>query len=271
MRSFLRITGFPRKTASPTISSSGKSPYASGCSGSGRHQPPTTVYQYPARMRLPALALELGRFRIAYGAPTASAGGLPESRRLPRVFGGSKVEFDVFDDRHIQTLAVMPALGSFVRLCSSAFILRRSAIERGLRVMNPHQSDEFSDWSKSFDDMDGEAWEEHFALFEADDDRREEEFDEGDSRYNQDFLQQAYAANLELVVRTVALGDLAENDCRIIVHCRTCNHRAVLNPHYLLEKLPNTVNISEIGTRLRCRMCGARSANTRFHPDGLDR
>ena len=43
-----------------------------------------------------------------------------------------------------------------------------------------------------------------------------------------------------LSVNTAALGDLADNDFRITVHCRACNHRAVLNPHYLLEKLPDT-------------------------------
>ena len=98
--------------------------------------------------------------------------------------------------------------------------------------------------------MDGEAWEEHFALFESGDERREV-----GSTYDQDFLEQANAANLELVVKTAALGDLADNDCRITVHCRACNHRAVLNPHYLLEKLPDTTKISEIGARLRCRKC----------------
>ena len=136
--------------------------------------------------------------------------------------------------------------------------------------MKPHRTDELSDWSESFDDMDGEAWEEHFALFEGGDEKHEGELDEGDSRYDQDFLEQAYAANLELVVRTAALGDLADNDCRVTVQCRTCNHRAVLNPHYLLEKLPYTAKISEIGAQLRCRKCGARSANTSFDPDGLN-
>ena len=44
--------------------------------------------------------------------------------------------------------------------------------------------DEFSDWSNGFDDLDGEVWDEQFALFEADDDRREGKFDEGGSRYD---------------------------------------------------------------------------------------
>ena len=59
--------------------------------------------RYSARLRLLALALELGRFQIAYGAPTASANGSSESGRLPLGVGGSKIEFDVSDDRHIQS------------------------------------------------------------------------------------------------------------------------------------------------------------------------
>ena len=136
--------------------------------------------------------------------------------------------------------------------------------------MKPHGTDKPSDWSESFDDLDGEAWEEHFALFEPGDERREGGLDEVGSPYDQDFLEQAFATNLELVVNTAALGDLADNDFRITVHCRACNHRAVLNPHYLLEKLPDTAKISKIGARLRCRKCGARSANTSFDPDGLN-
>lgn len=72
--------------------------------------------------------------------------------------------------------------------------------------------------------MDGEVWEEHFALFEPGDDRREGESEATDSPYDQDLLEQAFAANLELVVRTAALGDLAANDCRITagaVHATT--------------------------------------------------
>ena len=41
--------------------------------------------------------------------------------------------------------------------------------------MKPHPSDEFSDWSESFDDMDGGVWEEHFALFEPADEGRDGE------------------------------------------------------------------------------------------------
>ena len=117
--------------------------------------------------------------------------------------------------------------------------------------------------------MDGEVWEEHFALFEPGDDRREGESEATDSPYDRDLLEQAFAANLELVVRTAALGDLAANDCRITARCRTCNHIAVLNPHYLLKKLPCTAKISDIGSRLRCRKCGGRTPNISFDPDDL--
>ena len=68
MRSFLRINGSPRNTASPTISgSAGESPCMSGHCGFGRLQPPATVWLCPARLRLPAPEHEFGRFQIAYG------------------------------------------------------------------------------------------------------------------------------------------------------------------------------------------------------------
>ena len=65
VRSFLRIIGSPRKTALPTISASGKSPCLSGYTGSGPLQPPATVCQHPARMRLPALGHAFGCLRNA--------------------------------------------------------------------------------------------------------------------------------------------------------------------------------------------------------------
>lgn len=138
--------------------------------------------------------------------------------------------------------------------------------------MNTHRPDDHTDWSESFDDMDGWAWEEHFALFEPDDGwlERQEEALELDSHYDREFLEQAYAANLERIVSTATLGDLAERDCRIIAQCHNCNHRAVLNPHSLLDKLPFWAKVSEIGVKLRCRRCGARSATTSFNPEGFD-
>ena len=59
---------------------------------------PTTVYHYLARIRLTALAFELGRFQIAYGVPVASADGSSEPGRVPLRVAESKVEFDVSDD-----------------------------------------------------------------------------------------------------------------------------------------------------------------------------
>ena len=73
MRSFLRINGSPRKTASPTISgSAGESPCMSGHCGFGRLQPPATVGLCPARLRLRALGLELKRFPERLRRPAAS-------------------------------------------------------------------------------------------------------------------------------------------------------------------------------------------------------
>ena len=57
----------------PDIIRDAKSPGFSGCSDSWPLQPTTTLHQYPAKIRPPALGLELGRFQIACGAPTATA------------------------------------------------------------------------------------------------------------------------------------------------------------------------------------------------------
>ena len=148
----------------------------------------------------------------------------------------------------------------------------------GLRPVNTHGPDDDPDWSASFDDMDGGDWEEHFALFEPDDDRHDREDEQEaleldrqvDLHYDREFLDQAYAANLDLIVTTTTLGDLAEHDCRIIAQCHNCNHRELLNPHSLLDKLPFWAKISDIGARLRCRRCGARTAAAGFNPDGLN-
>ena len=137
--------------------------------------------------------------------------------------------------------------------------------------MKPHGIDNPSDWSESFDDMDGEAWEEHFALFEPPVTKgAEARWMKSGRRMTRIFSNKHMLRIWNLSSRTAALGDLADNECRITVHCRACNHHAVLNPHYLLEKLPDTTKVSEIGARLRCRKCGARSANTSFDPDGLN-
>ena len=96
--SFVLITGSPQNSAEPDIIRGAKSPCFSGYSDSLPLQPPTTLHQYPAKMRPPALGLELRRFQIAYGAPTATAHASSESGRLPLGVGGYKAEFDVSDE-----------------------------------------------------------------------------------------------------------------------------------------------------------------------------
>ena len=68
VRKFVRIIGSPRNSAAPLVSSSGTSPCFSGDNGSTPLQAPTAVCQCPAKLRLPALGLEPGRFQTAYGA-----------------------------------------------------------------------------------------------------------------------------------------------------------------------------------------------------------
>ena len=91
-------TGSPQNSAAPDIIRDAKSPCFSGRSDSWPLQRPTTLHQYPAEMRLPSLGLELGRFQIAYGAPTATAHASSESGRLPLGVGGYNAEFDVSDE-----------------------------------------------------------------------------------------------------------------------------------------------------------------------------
>ena len=84
----------------------------------------------------------------------------------------------------------------------------------GLRPVNTHGPDDDPDWSASFDDMDGGDWGERVALFEPDDDRRDREGEQEaleldrqvGLHYDRKLFDQAYAANLELIVRTATLS-----------------------------------------------------------------
>ena len=62
------ITRSPQYSAALDIIRDAKLPWFSGCSDSWPLQPPTSLHQYPAKMRPPALGLELRRFQIAYCA-----------------------------------------------------------------------------------------------------------------------------------------------------------------------------------------------------------
>lgn len=95
---FVLIIASPQYSAEPDIIRDAKSACFSGSSDSWPHQPPITLHQYPAKMRPPALGLELVRLQIAYGAPTATTHASSESGCLPHGVGGYKAEFDVSDE-----------------------------------------------------------------------------------------------------------------------------------------------------------------------------
>ena len=87
------ITGPLQNSAAPDIIRGARSPCFLGYSDSLPLQRPTTLHQYPAKVRPPALGLELRRLQIACGAPTATAHASSESGRLPLGVGGYKAEF----------------------------------------------------------------------------------------------------------------------------------------------------------------------------------
>ena len=85
--------------------------------------------------------------------------------------------------------------------------------------MNPHPDNDSLDWADTFDDMDGEDWQEHFSLFEPDDDRREREEErallkaeqvEFSMDYDEEDWRQDYARKLDVIPRTATLGMLAK-------------------------------------------------------------
>ena len=82
---------FPRSTAAPDISDSGRSPHFSGNHGTVALQTPAHVCQYSANLRLPAPGLEPARFQSAYGAATDRSA---PSVGVPLRAGGSFVVFD---------------------------------------------------------------------------------------------------------------------------------------------------------------------------------
>ena len=117
MQYFIQTTGSPRNSAAPT---------------------PTTVCQYPARLRPSALGLEPGRSQIAYlRRLTASTGGPSVSGRVPLGAGVSKVKFDVSDYRFPNRADRLPRFSSeesvqdapdtyfrSMTIASSAFVIR---------------------------------------------------------------------------------------------------------------------------------------------------
>ena len=62
-----RFTGSPRSSVAPVITCSRKPPCFSSHHGQSPLQPPTPVCHNSAKLRLPALGLDPGRFRTSYG------------------------------------------------------------------------------------------------------------------------------------------------------------------------------------------------------------
>ena len=83
---------FPRSSAAPDISDSGRSSHFSGNHGILALQPPAHVCQYSTNLRLSAPGLEPACFQSAYGAATDRSA---PSVGVPLRAGGSRVEFHV--------------------------------------------------------------------------------------------------------------------------------------------------------------------------------
>ena len=123
--------------------------------------------------------------------------------------------------------------------------------------MNSNGPTDSGDWAETFDDMHGGDWEEHFALYEPQDDDLEGHYTAELDLYQRPRRQSP--DRLEQVERTVTLADLAQQRCLIEAKCLSCFHRAILTPEYFLAKVLFSITIHELRTKLFCQKCGARS------------
>jgi hypothetical protein len=57
------------------------------------------------------------------------------------------------------------------------------------------------------------------------------------------------------------LGQLVDHKMALVAICRRCKHQHVLYPGALIERFGDDCPASRLRNLLRCRSCGARTAN----------